>query len=134
MMYFEMGLTKDQKGFLGSNSTQNLSRLQMQWLRINLPENYWNCRSVAILHVKPHYTWSLWFVQIDCHFGVFKLSIGSVSAIILNLIRNHEILNFLVTFMSHPGKSLKLHFNLFLKILFKMIMFFHLNMSFHFHL
>ena len=29
----------------------------------------------------------------------------------------HEILNFLETFMSHPGKSLKVHFNLFLRIL-----------------
>ena len=28
-----------------------------------------------------------------------------------------EILNFLETFMSHPGKSLKAHFNIFLRIL-----------------
>ena len=32
------------------------------------------------------------------------------------LIRNHEILNFLETFKFHPGKSLKVHFNLFLII------------------
>ena len=33
------------------------------------------------------------------------------------LIWNHEILNFLETFRSHPGKTLKVHFNLFLRIL-----------------
>ena len=32
-------------------------------------------------------------------------------------IQNHEILNFLETFRSHPGKSLKVHFNLLLRIL-----------------
>ena len=33
------------------------------------------------------------------------------------LIQKNEILNFLETFMSHPGKSLKVYFNLFLRIL-----------------
>ena len=33
------------------------------------------------------------------------------------LIRKPEILNFLETFSTHPGKSLKVHFNLFLSIL-----------------
>ena len=33
------------------------------------------------------------------------------------LLRNHENLNFLETFRFHLGKSLKVHFNLFLRIL-----------------
>ena len=35
----------------------------------------------------------------------------------MNLIWKHEISNFLETFRSHPGKSLKVHFNLFSRIL-----------------
>ena len=45
---------------------------------------------------------------------------GHSSAIIFkngsNTVQNHEILNFLGTFRSHPGKGLKVNFNLFLRI------------------
>ena len=40
-----------------------------------------------------------------------------LSAIVFKNVSNTEIRNFLETFMSHQGKSLKVHFNLFLRIL-----------------
>ena len=39
-----------------------------------------------------------------------------LSAIIFKNVSNTEIRNFLETFISHQGKSLKVHFNLFLRI------------------